>query len=359
MSSLGPSIDRELRGEDRYFAAEGAAAELSAFLSAADESCAAIADDLGRGIANVYLVGAGGSMANLQPVKLIFDRLLTLPAEVYSGYDLVGREPAQLGRRSLVFLASNSGEVEDTLAALHFARARGARTVAIVSRADSTLAREADAVVVFHDWDEPVLLAPLLVGLRLAEQGRGDAGLATELRKGLVAAPSAVARAVELEVARAEERAMEFLAATHLYVLGAGVLAGLGYKLAYNIVMENIRIGSSFIDASEFRHGPCEALECMRSDMLVLVGSDWSRAQTLRTLDACRRAGARLLVYDAADYEGLHPLLAPLALYPAVQPFVIFSAALRGITDLAPRCFMGGRGLYWFEAGATQKGESS
>ena len=151
------------------------------------------------------------------------------------------------------------------------------------------------------------------------------------------------------ELGRAEERAREFLDSRHLYVLGAGVLAGLAYKLAYNIVMENMRIGAAFIDASEFRHGPCEALERTRLDMLVLIGSDWSRPQTLRTLEACQRAGARTLVYDAADFGEVHPWLTPLVAYPAVEPFVIYSAVLRGVVDLAPRVQMGGRGLYAFE----------
>ena len=39
-----------------------------------------------------------------------------------------------------------------------------------------------------------------------------------------------------------------------------------------------------------------------RGRLLVLVGTDWSRAQTLRTLEACRRGRARTLVYDAADF---------------------------------------------------------
>ena len=69
-------------------------------------------------------------------------------------------------------------------------------------------------------------------------------------------------------------------------VVASGVLSGLAYKVAYNEVMENIRIGSAFIDASEFRHGPCEALERNKLDMIFLVGTDWSRQETLRTLDA-------------------------------------------------------------------------
>ena len=348
MKELEQYIERELRGPDSYFAVERSAAELELLLDTQADLCREVADDLGAAAKNIYLVGAGGSLANLRPLKQIFDRLLSIPVEVYSGYELVGSEPCRLGSDSLVVLASNSGEVEDTLGALRFAKQRGAHTVAVVAKLASTLAREADAVLPFHDWDEPVMVPPLLVGLRLAERA-GDASLAGELRAGLDAVPAALRRVVPLELGRAEQRAREFLGCVQLYVLGAGVLAGLAYKLAYNIVMENMRIGASFIDASEFRHGPCEALERTRPEILVLVGSDWSRPQTLRTLQACQRGGARTLVYDVAEFGEVHPWLTPLVAYPAVEPFVIYSAVLRGMVDLAARVHMGGRGLYAFE----------
>lgn len=348
MKELEQYIERELHGADSYFAVERAADELELLLGTQAAVCRDVADSLGAGARNIYLVGAGGSLANLRPLKPIFDRLLRIPVEVYSGDELVGNEPRGLGGGSLVMLASNSGEVHDTVNALRFAKQRGAHTVAVVAKPTSTLACEADSVLPFHDWDEPVMVPPLLVGLRLAEKV-GDMALASELRAGLGAVPAVLRRVVPLELGRAEERAREFLNCVHLYVLGAGVLAGLAYKLAYNIVMENMRIGAAFMDASEFRHGPCEALERTRPDMLVLIGTDWSRRQTLRTLEACQRAGARTLVYDAADVGELHPWLTPLVVYPAVEPFVIYSAVLRGMVDLAPRVQMGRRGLYAFE----------
>ena len=113
--------------------------------------------------------------------------------------------------------------------------------------------------------------------------------------------------------------------------------------------MENMRIGATFLDATEFRHGPCEALERTKFDMVFLVGTDWSREETLRTLGACQRGGAHILTFDAADYKGLHPLLAPVVLNAAVEPFIIYSAVLRGIVNLRPRCYMGPGGIYAFE----------
>ena len=149
-------------------------------------------------------------------------------------------------------------------------------------------------------------LLPLLVAL--AMPGRvSDEALADSLLTSLDAVPGAIRCALDLELPRAHARAEEFLGATRLTVLGAGVLAPLAYKLAYNVVMENMRIEAAFIDALEFRHGPCEALARSRPDMLFIVGTDWSRGETLRTLEACRRAGAHTLAYRRCRLRGLAP----------------------------------------------------
>lgn len=348
MKELDQYIERALHGDDSYFAVDRAPGAFEDGLAEVRERCRELAADLGRGVENMYLVGAGGALMNIAPLKCVFDRLLRVPSEVYAAYALVGQRPTRLGPGSLVFLASNSGETEDTLAALRFAKERGARTIAVSGHRSSTLGEQADGVVGFGEWDDNVLLPPLLVALGLDDLV-ADKELAAELLDGLVAIPAILRRAVAVELKGARDLAREFLGATRMTVLGAGVLAPLAYKLAYNIVMENVRIETAFIDALEFRHGPCEALERSRPDMLVLVGTDWSRDETLRTLEVCRRAGAHTLVYDAADHEGLHPLLAPLVLYPAVQPFVIHSAVARGIVDLYPRVHMGPRGSYSIE----------
>ena len=123
----------------------------------------------------------------------------------------------------------------------------------------------------------------------------------------------------------------------------SGPLYGLGYKFALTVFMENIRVNGSIIEAAEFRHGPVEALERQRLDVVALLGTDESRDVTRRSIRVAEENGARVLVLDAADYPGLHPLLAPFVLLVPLQWFTVYSALLRGITDLDERVFMGHR----------------
>jgi len=339
MTDLGLFVERAKGSE--YFSGAQLAGDLERFLAEHGARCRALGRKL-QGAEHLYLVGSGGSLATLQTAKYILDGFLVVPCEALHGYDLIWRNPLQLGSTSVAFFASYSGDTEDTVAALRFARERGAQTVGIVRGGDSTIAREADDVIEYGSaaiFEVPIA-ALALVGAGLAE-GSSTEGASAQVASALSEVPAAVQAAVDEEEGRAEERARALLSSRHLYVLGAGPLAPLAYKVALTVVMENIRIGATWCDASEFRHGPAEALERTQVDALVLLGSDESRAMTERTLAFLQEHGARTQVIDAAAYPPVHPLLTPFLLNPITQWFTVWSAILRGITDLDERVFMG------------------
>jgi fructoselysine-6-P-deglycase FrlB-like protein len=324
-----------------YFSGARVGEDLARFLDDRSESCRGLGREL-REAAQLYFVGCGGSLATLQTARYLLDGKLDVPIDAMHGYDLIWRRPKRLDREAVAFFASYSGETEDMVAALRFARERGARTVGIVRGGDSTLAREADEVIDYGSaaiFEAPVA-AMVLVAAGLAE-GRSGSGALEFLANALKEVPAAVEAAVEEEEARAEARAREFLSSRHLYVVGAGPLAPLAYKVALTVVMENIRIGGTWIDASEFRHGPAEALERSQVDALVLLGTDESREMGERALAFLQKHGARTIVMDASSYPSVHPQLTPLVLNPITQCFTVWSAILRGILDLDERVFMG------------------
>lgn len=329
------------KGSD-YFSGARVGDDLERFLDTQTDAAHRIARESQDDTQHVFLVGSGGSFANLVSTKYLFDRLIQIPTDALPSYELIWRTPQRLNEHSLVFLASLSGETEDTVAAMRFARSRGARTVALVGSADSTLSGEADVSIPFDSaaaYELP-MAALTLFACRLAE-GSEVAEDARAIAESLVQLPTVLRRAIPAEEERAKARAFEFLSSTHMYVLAAGPLSALAYKMAMSVLMENVRIGGTYCDACEFRHGPAEALERVRPDMMFLLGTDESRELALRTLAFCRDQGARTLVYDAAEFEGVHPLLTPLVMNSILQWFVVYSALLRGILDLDERVFMG------------------
>jgi len=297
---------------------------------------------------HVYFVGSGGSWSNMFTGKYLLDRFTRVTSDVLTSYELVWRNPPRLGSRALVFLASYSGATEDTLAALRHANGVGAHTVAIARRRPSPMATEAAEIL---DYDSPALyILPLaavtLFALELARQVEGPKRDEAEAALDqLTELPAMLGRAYLDGELAALEQARMFLSSTSLTVLAAGPLYGLGYKFALTVFMENIRVNGSIIEAAELRHGPVEALERQRLDIVALLGTDESRDMTLRAIRVAQANGARVLVLDAADYPGLHPLLAPFVLLVPLQWFTVYSALLRGITDLDERVFMGRRVL--------------
>jgi fructoselysine-6-P-deglycase FrlB-like protein len=339
MSTFRESI--ELARKSEYFSGARLPEELGAFLSAESDACRELGRRL-KGATHVYLVGSGGSWATLQTAKYALDGYLAAPIEAMHSYDFIWRRPARLQPGALVILASYSGETEDTVAALRFARQAGATTVGIVKGGDSAIRRESDHAIEYGS--AAIFEAPIAALLLLAagmSEGTPAAAAAEELAAAVAAVPDAVRESLQGADAWAEEHARAFLSSRHLYVLGAGPLSPLAYKVALTVVMENIRIGGTWIDASEWRHGPAEALERSQADALMLVGTDPSRPMCQRSLAFLREHGARTLVIDAADYAGVHPLLTPLVLNSLTQWLTVWSAVLRGIADLDHRVFMG------------------
>ncbi|MGH2778412.1 MAG: SIS domain-containing protein, partial [Actinomycetota bacterium] len=92
----------------------------------------AATDDLpdADGVENVVVLGMGGSGISGDVVQAIVEPRLGVPLRTIKGY---GPLPEWIGRNSLVFAVSYSGETEETLEAFEEAHHRGARAVAVSS----------------------------------------------------------------------------------------------------------------------------------------------------------------------------------------------------------------------------------
>ena len=98
---------------------------------------------LGR-VRRLLLVACGTSWHAALLGEYLIESLAGLPVEVECASEMRYRQ-RPLEKGTLVLAISQSGETADTLAALRAARAQGARTLALVNVAGSTLARESDA----------------------------------------------------------------------------------------------------------------------------------------------------------------------------------------------------------------------
>jgi glucosamine--fructose-6-phosphate aminotransferase (isomerizing) len=105
-----------------------------------------VADQELREVKRVVLVACGTSLHAAQVAKYAIERWARLSVDVDIASEYRYRDPiVEIG--TLVIGVSQSGETIDTIQATREAQRRGARVVAISNIVDSSLAREADAVI--------------------------------------------------------------------------------------------------------------------------------------------------------------------------------------------------------------------
>ena len=94
-------------------------------------------------VERIALVGCGTAHLAGHVAKYWFEQLAGLPCDIDVASEFRYREPP-LSPRSWFIAVSQSGETADTLAALHYARGRVARTVGLVNVGTSAIARDSD-----------------------------------------------------------------------------------------------------------------------------------------------------------------------------------------------------------------------
>ena len=105
---------------------------------------AALGDVAGRPFARAVVAGLGGSAIGGDLLRSCFESHLRCPLEVVRDYHL----PAYVGRDTLVFASSNSGNTEETLSAYDQARRAGAPVVAFTTGGELARRASADGVPV-------------------------------------------------------------------------------------------------------------------------------------------------------------------------------------------------------------------
>jgi len=99
-----------------------------------------------RGLRRISIVACGTARHAGIIGKYLIERFARVPVDVDFGSEFRYRDPV-LDKDTLLILVSQSGETADTLAALREGHSRHIRTLAVCNVRESTLTREADAVI--------------------------------------------------------------------------------------------------------------------------------------------------------------------------------------------------------------------
>ncbi|PUA39244.1 glutamine--fructose-6-phosphate transaminase (isomerizing) [Paenibacillus elgii] len=222
-----------------------------------------------RAIRQVHIVACGTAYHAGLVGKSVIEKLARIPVETDVASEYRYRAPI-ITPETLVIVVSQSGETADTLAALREAKRCGARVLAITNVVGSSVAREADDVIV--TWAGPEiavastkaytsqLIAFYLLGLYLAQTlGTVDEAYIAEVAAGLQELPEKV-ESILAQADTIKEIAEQVSTHDNLFFIGRG----LDYAVALegSLKLKEISyIHSEAYAAGELKHGTLALIE--------------------------------------------------------------------------------------------------
>ncbi len=253
-----------------------------------------------KGFRNILFTSSGGSQAMMQPFDYMISVMSDLYVESQLAADLLVVGNNHLNEKTLVFMASKSGDTKETVEAAKYVKEKGATIVSILGGDHSPLGELSDYSVVFKDGRPMELILYLLIGKILSNKGFFEdyTQFADEMEN-LPAALVSVGKASE-EKGRAY--AMKYKDDPYQIWIGSGNLWGPTYSFAMCVLEESQWLRTKSVSSPEFFHGTIELIE---KDVCVALNmtEGQTRVQDERVKKFLEQYTDNLTVFDTADYE--------------------------------------------------------
>ncbi len=281
-------------------------------------------------IAHVTAIACGTSFHAALIAKYWIEKYARVPCEVDIASEFRYRA-ADMPKGGLAIFISQSGETADTLAALRYAKSQGQRIVVVVNQPESSMAREADAVLATHAGPEIgvastkafttqlVVVACLAIAMARAK-GKIDAAHEAALSTALTEVPSRASEVLNHDEA-IKAMAPWFAEARDVLYLGRGTSYPMALEGALKL-KEISYIHAEGYAAGEMKHGPIALIDD-RVPIVVLAPRDDLFEKTLSNVQEVLARGGKVVMIS--DREGLKRLDGQLTYaieVPHCDPFV-------------------------------------
>lgn len=257
-------------------------------------------------INTVYYVGCGGSLSGFFPSKyFLTSEAKKLRVGYINANEFVHAVPKEVGKDTIVILASQRGNTPETVKAATLANEIGAITIGLTFQVPSPLSETAQYVIHYEFGPESIVENQKVsygfkLALEILNQVEGY-NKYDEMVSGLTKLNEIVVRAKKEIVPKAIKYAWEFLDDSVIYTMGSGACWGPAHQEAICIFMEMQWINSSVIHSGEFFHGPFEITD-KNTAFLMMKSCGRTRALDDRALDFINKFNNRIFVMDASEY---------------------------------------------------------
>lgn len=313
----------------------------------------------------IIIAASGSSRHAGLAAEIMLEELAGVLVDVEYASEFAARPLSSLEGAAVIGI-SQSGETADTLAALRFARAHGAKTLVVANVAESTMAREADVFMATAAGRELAIPATksfttqlallYLIALAVAqENGRLD-GVEVQRRcQQLSDVAAAMERALPAWDQAIAHIAPLFAKSQTLMYLGRGIHYAIAREGALK-VKESSYVPAEAYPAGELKHGP-NALVSDEVPLVVIAtrdpqneGSELRYGKTVQLLRDLHTQGSRVLIVASEGDQELAGLgerivympdtseyLLPLLEVVPLQLLALYCAAENGIDVDRPR----------------------
>ncbi|WP_152395387.1 glutamine--fructose-6-phosphate transaminase (isomerizing) [Paenibacillus guangzhouensis] len=309
-------------------------------------------------IRKVHIVACGTAYHAGLVGKTVIETSARIPVEVEVASEYRYRSPL-ITPETLVIVVSQSGETADTLAALREAKANGAHVLAITNVVGSSVAREADSVMLTMAGPEIAvastkayssqLIAFFLLGMYLAQTLSTQE---TAWVRGIVAAMLALPEQVEQMLANTDALrgyAEAISVHEHLFFIGRGVDYAVAQEGSLKL-KEISYIHSEAYAAGELKHGTLALIE----EGIPVIALATQNALLEKTVSNIKEVKARGgVIFGLADVNeakalgkavdevhaipATHPLLTPALSVVPLQLISYYASLARGNDVDKPR----------------------
>ncbi|WP_391203064.1 SIS domain-containing protein [Psychrobacillus sp. L4] len=261
-----------------------------------------------KGFKNIFLIGAGGTIAMMYPFEYIFKSNSTLKVHAEIASELIVMNNRHLTKDSVCIFASVSGTTAETVAAAEYCKDKGATTIGLVAELGTPLAKTVDHCI--STGHEKYSFDTFFIHLQILSfrfiHNHGEFPQYQQFIKELALLPKGILKAVKAFDSRAEQFAIKHKDTKYHMLVGAGNLWGNTYSYAMCILEEMQWIKTKSIHAAEFFHGTLE-LVLEDTSMILFQGEDETRPLVERVERFAKKITKELFIIDTKEYalEGI------------------------------------------------------
>lgn len=287
-----------------------------------------VVDDIcKKGYDNIFLVGVGGTYADMLGMESIFKEYSKIDVYVEIAAELYTRGNKHLTDKSVVLTISESGNTVEIIEVLEYAKKFGAETISIVGTPNSLIGEKCDHEILYttniETFLDTTLIALYHTVLRFM-YNNNEFPEYNKLTKEMEKLPEGLTKVRKDFDKVADEYTKKYKDEEEFMLIGTGNMWGGTYLFAMCILEEMQWIKTKSVNGAELFHG---ALELVNRDtkMMVFKGEDKTRPIMDRVENFANKVCGHVAVFDTKEYhiEGIskefYGLMSPLVMSSMVE----------------------------------------